>query len=631
MSDAQTYISDSGDTVHPAGDESLLRNAIAPLDSYTESGVYWADLPTSERRAWVWAQNRAEGARERALVWDMFKKDPLAPLGAYWRLYCMTGLGIFVEGFTLFSIGNVQSLFSAAFPTCWKTFKDCDVQWTYAVSYLEIIGIICGQILVGIEGDWIGRRFGLVQDAVVMTIGTMMLIAAWGVTLEGWVICYAWSLWFYGVGVGGEYPMTSTRAMEKNRGKSGSRADKLHRGRDVQLAFLMQGWGQLFNQGVLIVLLFIFNHHGGAPYSKPVAQWTYRLSFAAILPFTAYLAYYRFYKLQYADAALVRSRKRLHTSGYDMVSLKLAFGHYWPRLLATAGAWFCNDFFFYGNKIFQSQFITIIAPGSSVMTGWLYNLINIGVSLVGYYAAAYWIDNKFYGRKRMQTMGFVFDFICFVIPAFAYGPLTKKGAGIKVFQFLYFFSSFWNQFGPNATTFLVAAESYPTSIRSSAHGFSAAWGKLGALAPAILYNYISSPVRFKVVPWFGIAGVILTEIFLPDTTGLDLREQERYWTYVSEGREHEYHGIAVHPRHLSLWERWVQKRHLHYDAAKDRVAKIAELRATWTAMQKESIDEKTGAYDGVDADEASFVDDDVHSYFSSQPSFERHPQPELHK
>lgn len=26
-----------------------------------------------------------------------------------------------------------------------------------------------GQILVGIEGDWIGRKFGLVQDALVMT------------------------------------------------------------------------------------------------------------------------------------------------------------------------------------------------------------------------------------------------------------------------------------------------------------------------------------------------------------------------------------------------------------------------------------------------------------------------------
>ena len=28
---------------------------------------------------------------------------------------------------------------------------------------------------------------------------------------------------------------------------------------------------------------------------------------------------------------------------------------------------------------------------------------------------------------------------------------------------------------------------------------------------------------------------------------------------MQQGRMHDYHGIAVHPRHLSLWERWVLK------------------------------------------------------------------------
>jgi hypothetical protein len=180
-------------------------------------------------------------------------------------------------------------------------------------------------------------------------------------------------------------------------------------------------------------------------------------------------------------------------------------------------------------------------------------------------------------------MGFLADFICFIIPAAIYGTLTTPGSGIKVFQFLYFFSSFWNQyaclrflalvlchssnsyfrFGPNATTvsftsfylyvninnlsvqFLVAAECYPASVRSTAHGFSAAWGKLGALAPAILYNYIGSHIRFWVVPWFGLLGIIITEVFLPDTTGLDLREQERYWQCVTRS-SHFYYNANRH-------------------------------------------------------------------------------------
>lgn len=35
-----------------------------------------------------------------------------------------------------------------------------------------------------------------------MFIGLIMLTASWGVTMNGWVICYAWSLFFYSVGVG---------------------------------------------------------------------------------------------------------------------------------------------------------------------------------------------------------------------------------------------------------------------------------------------------------------------------------------------------------------------------------------------------------------------------------------------
>ena len=104
-------------------------------------------------------------------------------------------------------------------------------QWVAAVTYLEICGIICGQILVGILGDWIGRRWGLIQDATIMFIGLLMLTASWGTNLQGWVICYAWSLFFYSVGVGGEYPMTATAAMENavGAGRVSTRSDRKFR------------------------------------------------------------------------------------------------------------------------------------------------------------------------------------------------------------------------------------------------------------------------------------------------------------------------------------------------------------------------------------------------------------------
>jgi hypothetical protein len=219
------------------------------------------------------------------------------------------------------------------------------------------------------------------------------------------------------------------------------------------------------------------------------------------------------------------------------------------------------------------------------------------------------IDNKNYGRKMMQQVGFLMDFIFFVVPAFHYAYYTGK-MGIHAFQAMYFLSSFFNQFGPNAVTFLVAAEVFPTPVRATAHGFSAAVGKMGALLAAVLYNYITPQQKFYVVPWFGLAGMILTYLFLPDTTGLDLKEQERRWAYIRSGRQSEYHGIAVHPKHLSVWERFrgVGK---YYNPELDYESKINDMRADWEARQaeKQANEDELAVYD----DEYS---DQVHNYFT---------------
>jgi MFS family permease len=478
--------------------------------------------------------------------------------------------------------------------------------------------IYLGQILVGILGDWLGRRHGLIQDAVIMFVGLLMLTAAWGVTLNGWVICYVWALFFYGIGVGGEYPMTATAGMENavGSGKVSTKDDRLHRGRKVTSAFLMQGWGQLANQLILIILLLIFHSGSNPPYSKGVAQWTYRVSFAIPAVGTLWLVYFRYYKMKSASKQLMLSKKKSKVTGYDVASLKLTFTYFGPRLLATAGAWFANDVFFYGNKLFQNEFIKVLTPNNkSVMTGWLYNLINVGVSLCGYYLASLMIDNKLYGRKKMMIVGFMADFILFLIPAFAYNYFTSPGAPIHGFQAMYFLSSFFNQFGPNSVTFLVAAEVFPTPVRATAHGFSAAAGKAGALLAAVLYNYIDTQAKFYFVPWFGLVGALLTYVFLPDTTGLDLKEQERRWAFIRAGREHDYHGIAIHAKHLSLWERF-RGQHKGYDAAKDYEMKIQEMRAEWVERQQSKFSEKHGWEGEMDEDLGA----DVHNYFKRTTS-----------
>ncbi|TNY17701.1 major facilitator superfamily domain-containing protein [Rhodotorula diobovata] len=602
--------------------EHLLKDALFPDDSYTADGVYWADLPRKERLAFINHQQNAEAKREFRWVLDMFKQDPAEPLRRYFRKYVMTGMGLFVEGYVLFSIGNLTALFKSAWPTCWGSYTDCNENWVDAVTYLEILGIIVGQCIVGYEGDWIGRKFGLCQDALIMLIGSILLTGVWGTSLNAWVIAYGWSLFIYGIGVGGEYPMTGTKALEQNIvGPAGAREDRLHRGRNVVGAFLMQGWGQVFNQCSLLILLMIF-HSGDTqpPFSARTAQATYRVQFGLAVLVHLWLFYHRLYKVHDADVQLRAAKRKQNTSGYDMQSLRLLNAHYWGRLVATAGAWFANDVFFYGTKVFASTFIGIIHPGASLVVTWEYNLINLAVSLCGYYLGMLFIDDKRYGRRNMQQVGFAFDFLIYLFAAIFFEQLRAPGAPIAAFQFMYHFSSFWNQFGPNVVSFLVAGECFPASVRSTAHGFSAACGKLGALLPTVVFHYLSDRNKFWFAMPFGALGVIVTALFLPDTTGLELREIERYWRCVRAGHPELYHGIAIHPHHLSWYERVVLKRDRYYDPKQDKLDRIEELRVLYESHLIAREDETGDSHDP----DHSFISADVERYFQNEvPPAER--------
>lgn len=179
---------------------------------------------------------------------------------------------------------------------------------------------------------------------------------------------------------------------------------------------------------------------------------------------------------------------------------------------------------------------------------------------------------------------------------------------------IYFLDSFFNQFSPNCTTFLIAAEVFPTPIRGTAHGLAAAAGKLGALVIAVVGSYNPTQQQYYIVPWFGLAGMLLTKLFLPDTTGLDLREQQRRWLHIRQGREHEYHGPAVHRKHLSIWGRWMGKGK-HYDADLGYQMKVKECRAEWEAAMAVRREDKDALFDMDDVDE-SILHGSLHTYLN---------------
>lgn len=146
----------SSDSSHAMDNEekAAFNQVLRPDDSYTADGQYWADLPIGKRVSFVTKTDNAEVKKELSWIASMMATDPLSPVKYYFKNAVLPGAGLGLEGYVLFSIGNLTPLFQASFPGCWKKNKVCDANWVAASGYLEVIGILFGQILVGFLGDW---------------------------------------------------------------------------------------------------------------------------------------------------------------------------------------------------------------------------------------------------------------------------------------------------------------------------------------------------------------------------------------------------------------------------------------------------------------------------------------------
>eukprot|EP00932_Pfiesteria_piscicida_P002528 SRR837773.12461.p1 GENE.SRR837773.12461~~SRR837773.12461.p1 ORF type:complete len:369 (+),score=53.12 SRR837773.12461:128-1108(+) len=181
-------------------------------------------------------------------------------------------------------------------------------------------------------------------------------------------------------------------------------------------------------------------------------------------------------------------------------------------LAGTAGSWFLYDIVTYGVGLF-STVIFPTAPGyDTAITSLKINLISGLGSLL-----AILISNKVQ-LKALQIAGLAIMGLCFLLLTSYH--LGVGGGAQSIWALMVFgLMRAADNAGPGVTTFTVPGEIFPTRLRGTAHGISAAAGKLGAMVGTIAFPFMAQNMTMELIMAFMALVCFLTAawswVFIP--------------------------------------------------------------------------------------------------------------------
>ncbi|KDO22217.1 hypothetical protein SPRG_12302 [Saprolegnia parasitica CBS 223.65] len=161
-------------------------------------------------------------------------------------------------------------------------------------------------------------------------------------------------------------------------------------------------------------------------------------------------------------------------------------------------------------NLFSASILSVIGANSTLKTIALQNVLISLVALPGYYVACFFINKM--GRKLIQLNGLTWMTIIFLVLAIWWDSIKGQSA---LFIILFGLTLFFSNFGPNMSTFVMPTEMYPTAIKSSCHGFSAAMGKAGAAIGSYGFaHWVNNPSFGYIGTWYTFSGICLLTLIL---------------------------------------------------------------------------------------------------------------------
>ncbi len=464
-------------------------------------------------------------------MWPDGTHVPSVPMTQMQRLiWMLAAAGKFFEGFVVFMTG-------VALPLIARQFSISPTQ-KGMVAAASLAGILVGALGLGSLSDYFGRKSMFVVEMIIFT--AFLGAAVFANSFTSLIFC----LFGLGLALGCDYPTAHIMISESIPSTS--------RGKLVLGAFAFQAVGALGGAAVGYAVLM-------AVPNLDAWRWMYA---TAVIP-AIIVTVGRFFITESpnwlqtrgaTERATEAARKLLVRTpqyprnivlaaksgagsghGHGGGSFFSLFGRRYRRATILASVpWFLQDLGTYGIGIFTPTILAtaighkaehvrsmtdlianarLAARGDAMIT----TLLIIGI------AFAVVLADKL-GRIRLQIGGFIGCAIGLLIASLS----VDFSGGTKIILIFtgFMLFDFMTNLGPNAQTYLLAGEVFPTAVRGKGAGFAAAFAKIGAVMTAFLFPILLATIGTRMLLYALIIafvlGAVVTWFFRIETTGVSL-------------------------------------------------------------------------------------------------------------
>ncbi len=426
----------------------------------------------------------------------------------HYKMLLLSAAGVFLDGYDLFIISVVLLFVKPLWIYTLPPYEQSIALGLVASSAL--MGMFVGALTLGHYTDRMGRKTMYVIDLIFFVVFAGISALSQNI----WeLILFRFLL---GIGIGADYPISSTYISEF--------APASKRGKFISSTFTFWGIGAL----TAAIVGYILAQLGPD-------SWRYML-FSGVIPAVVVILLRtrmpespRWLISQGKVKEAVNVLKSLNADVDESKILKvkrektrikdLLSPIYIRRTLFAWIPWFFMDIAVYGIGIFQPTILRAMGFKTDIDAILGTAILDL-FGVIGFIIAILLIDKV--GRLKLQIIGFLGMGLSLLI----LGLINPVEPLILILLFAIFQLS--ENSGPNTTTWVIATELFPTRLRATAQGSSAAISRLGAITGVFLLPLLQSLFGLSVTLFFvslaAFAGLIVTILLGEETRALSLEE-----------------------------------------------------------------------------------------------------------